>query len=58
MMNNKWFYREFDKHWVKCFNCKHSFLYIDVKRKNKCPNCKLNNKLELPKIQDVPNGIV
>jgi len=39
----KWFIREFDRSWVKCKSCKRLFLYDRMKRKNKCPKCKLNN---------------
>jgi len=39
----KWFIREFDRSWVMCKSCKRLFLYNQMKRKNKCPKCKLNN---------------
>lgn len=39
----RWFIREFDRSWVKCRSCKTLFLYNQMKRKNKCPKCKLDN---------------
>lgn len=39
----KWFIRKFDCSQVKCKGCRRLFLYHQVKRKNKCPKCKLDN---------------
>jgi len=39
----RWFNRQFDRNFVKCRSCRHLFLYDQVKRKNKCPKCKLDN---------------
>ncbi len=45
----RWFTRMFDKRFVKCTNCRREYLYADVARKNKCPDCKLENHGHLPK---------
>ena len=39
----RWFIREFDRNWVRCKGCKELFWLEYVKRKNKCPKCKLDN---------------
>jgi len=43
MDRQRWFYYRIDENWVVCSGCRESFLYKDVKRKNKCPACKLDN---------------
>ena len=48
--NPRWFYRNFDRRWVTCQICKKSYLLETVKRKNKCPNCKVDNRLCATKI--------
>jgi len=44
-LTDRWFRSEFDRSWVRCrnFNCKSLFFLKDVRRKNKCPKCKLDN---------------
>ena len=42
-MKSRWFIREFDRYWVKCRGCGRLFMYEQMKRKNKCPKCKLDN---------------
>ena len=48
-MKEKWFVREFDPVWVRCRSCKKLAHYASVKRKNKCPHCKMDNYGQLPK---------
>lgn len=45
-----WYCTSFDVNWIKCRSCGHKY-YIGrddknkYKRRNKCPNCKVDNKL-------------
>jgi Zn finger protein HypA/HybF involved in hydrogenase expression len=43
MNNQRWFYINFDSKMCTCSNCKMKHLLADVYRKNKCPNCKMDN---------------
>ena len=40
-----WYITEFDSNFIKCKGCKKLFSHrgTNVKRKNKCPKCKINN---------------
>lgn len=44
-MGNKprWYIKRLDINWVVCSGCRSEFFYDKVKRKNKCPKCKINN---------------
>ena len=48
-----WFYIQFDPSWVRCTNCncRAEFIRAYVKRKRKCPACKLDNRhqIKIPK---------
>ncbi len=48
MPSNRWFVREFDPKFVHCYSCERLYLRADMMRKNKCPNCKLDNYHRLP----------
>lgn len=41
-----WFYTQLDSSWVRCINykCRAEFIAADVKRKRKCPSCKMGNE--------------
>jgi len=39
----RWYVVNFDRNFVSCKSCKKEFFCENIKRKNKCPNCKLNN---------------
>ena len=43
MDRQRWFYYRMDKSLVTCSSCRKDFVHRDVKRKNKCPACKLDN---------------
>lgn len=47
----KWWKYCFDKSWVVCRNvlCRTEFMHTQIQNKRKCPKCKMNNKLQLPK---------
>lgn len=46
-----WWVRQFDQSWVRCRNttCKAEFVFRLIKGKRKCPKCKMDNALCLPK---------
>ena len=46
----KWWVRCFDRNWVRCANhdCRTEFWYENVKRRRKCPKCKMDNRHQLP----------
>ena len=43
MDRQRWFYYRLDKNLVTCSGCRKHYAYKNVKRKNKCPDCKLDN---------------
>ena len=40
----KWYVLQFDRAWVKCSACRTDFFYDDIKKRRKCPKCKINNQ--------------
>lgn len=44
-MIQRWFHINFDPTWVTCraCSCREQFFLKDVKRKNKCPKCRIDN---------------
>jgi len=43
MLPSRWFNMNLDRSFVICSSCRKEFRYSKVHRKNKCPNCKLDN---------------
>jgi len=46
-----WYITEFDSNFIKCKGCKKLFSHrgTNVRRKNKCPKCKMDNYGMMPK---------
>jgi hypothetical protein len=44
-LDSHWWTICFDHNWCSCDACKSWFWLEDVKRKNKCPHCKTDNRL-------------
>jgi len=42
-MKPRWFVIELDSNWVRCRHCRKDYRKKTVQRRNKCPNCKLDN---------------
>ena len=54
----KWWVQCFDRNWVRCANyrCRAEFWLLDVKRRRKCPKCRMDNRHQLPNTRIADTG--